>query len=77
VRSLPDRVTKMSSPDRTRDRVALRVLVATSDEIETAATPVRDRAILRRDRLAWSRMSALERVLAAEREDPSFDYAAN
>jgi hypothetical protein len=26
---------------------------------------------------AWSDMSTLDRVLAADREDPSFDYAAH
>jgi hypothetical protein len=37
--------------------------------------PARPRTAL--DRETWGRMSPLERGLAADRDDPSFDYAAN
>jgi hypothetical protein len=67
----------MTPRERARDRVVLDVLVAISDEVQASAPPVRERPMFRDDRRAWSRMSALERLLAAEREDPSFDYAAN
>jgi hypothetical protein len=64
-----------------RQLISLDALVALSDEVTgTPATsrerpPARQRGTLERE--AWDRMSPLERGLAADRDDPSFDYAAN
>ena len=50
----------------------------------TGSVDVAPVSTLRRSRIdsyprreTWSRMSPLERALAADRDDPSFDYAAN
>lgn len=64
-----------------RQLISLDALVALSDEVTAPSAtsrerrPVRPRTAL--DREAWDRMSPLERGLAADREDPGFDYAAN
>jgi hypothetical protein len=57
------------------------VLVAVTRDLTSTpaahrdARPARIPAIASGD--AWATMSALERGLAADREDPGFDYAAN
>jgi hypothetical protein len=67
----------MKRRDRAAERISLRLLIALSDEV-TAVPPAR------RERYGpcigpetWRRMTPLERILAADREDPDFDYAAN
>lgn len=67
----------MRAPEMTRQRISLGTLMARSVEIACTSTLRRDRSLPLTHREAWSRMSALERALAADREDPSFDYAAN
>lgn len=64
-----------------RQLISLDALVALSDEMTAASATSRERRPARPrtalDREAWDRMSPLERGLAADRDEPSFDYAAN
>ncbi len=67
----------MRSHGRGKDRISLTALVALTDETAAVAAPLRERRVALTRPEAWSRMSVLERIVAAEREDPAFDYAAN
>jgi hypothetical protein len=58
-------------------RIPVRLLVALSEEVTAVPASRRDRPVPRIRPEPWSQMSRLERVLAADREDPDFDYAAN
>jgi hypothetical protein len=71
----------MRAHEGPRQRISLGALIALTDEMTSTPTPRRDwsmaRATARTNGRAWARMSTLERALAADRDDPSFDYAAN
>jgi len=57
------------------------VLIAATREMTSAHAPRRDAQPAQMPAIeagpSWARMSALERGLAADRDDPTFDYAAN
>jgi hypothetical protein len=67
--------------ERSAQLISLDALVALSDEVTATPAASRERHPARRrrtlERDTWARMSLLERSLAADRDDPSFDYAAN
>jgi hypothetical protein len=67
----------MRSHERPKERPSLRALVALSDEFTAVASPLHDR----RPRLTrpetWSRTNVQERLMSSDRDDPTFDYAAN
>jgi hypothetical protein len=71
----------MRSQDASGKRISLGVPIAATDAMTPTSASRRDRRLSRptafTSRDAWARMSTLERVLAADRDDPSFDYAAN
>jgi hypothetical protein len=68
----------MSANGRIRQWLTLGLLMAITHQMATLAPAPRDRrprALTTAE--AWARMTPLERGLAADREDPNFDYAAN
>jgi hypothetical protein len=77
VGGLPEQRVKMRAQNGTSQRISMGALVLDSLYIGSPAAPRRDRRLRPTNRDAWSRMSVLERCLAADRDDPSFDYAAN
>jgi hypothetical protein len=67
----------MRSHERESGRVALVERVASSGGTASvrSSIPAR-RAVPARNEL-WTRATVIERMLAADRDDPSFDYAAH
>ncbi len=62
---------------RSRGRDYARDIIAVFGPASAESGRTHARVVLTRELSAWSRMTTLERVLVADREDPSFDYAAN
>jgi hypothetical protein len=77
VGGLPEPRAEMRAQDRTRQRISLGDLMTGSVDVASVSTLRRSRSDSYPRRETWSRMSPLERALAADRDDPSFDYAAN
>jgi hypothetical protein len=71
----------MRAREGSRQEISLGALIALTDEVTPTPAPRRDawpgRVPLTAGRDVWARMTALERGLAADRDDPDYDYAAN
>ena len=66
----------MSPQRNAKATPSARGMTVRSNEGTGVPTPVRQRGAAR-DRLQLGRMLALEAGLAADRDDPTFDYASN